>query len=348
MFEPVPLLAAPPEWDALAAAGGNPFATPEWCLTWWRHFGRGRPLLLRGLRRADGTLAAVLPLFLATRVPARVVRFAGHGAADETGPACAPADRPGVAAALGAAVPGAWDLLIADDVAGDAPPAPGARLLAARSSPVLRFPRGASWDDLLATRSRGFREQARARERRLARLGTVTHRFTRDPAHLEADLDALFALHAARWGGRSRAFAGREAFHRDFAARALARGWLRLRLLELDGRPVAALYNLRFGASELFYQSGRDPAMDRWSVGFVLHTLAIRDALEAGVREYRLLRGGESYKRRFATADPGVRTVALARTARGWLLLAALGAQPALPPTVRRCVPDALAWGSGG
>ncbi len=59
-------------------------------------------------------------------------------------------------------------------------------------------------------------------------------------------------------------------------------------------RLVAALYGFRFAGSELYYQSGRDPAWDRYAVGFVLLTHAVRAALEEGVSEYRFLRGGET------------------------------------------------------
>jgi CelD/BcsL family acetyltransferase involved in cellulose biosynthesis len=346
MLVPEPLTAADsPSWTALALAGGNVFGTAEWCETWWRHFGGRRPLRLTALRRPDGSLAAVLPLYRAACVPARVVRMVGHGAGDECGPVCAPADRAAALEALPAAL-GDWDVMLADDLLGGGR-IEGARALGRRPSPVVRLPAGASWDDLLADRSRNFRREVRKRERRLARLGELRQRVATDPARLDDDLDAFLALHRARWGARSRAFAGRVAFHRDFAALALSRGWLRLRFLELDGRPMAALYNLRFAGAECSYQAGRDPAFDRFSAGFLLHVLAIRDALESGAREYRLLRGGEAYKFRLADADPGVETIGLARGRRGRVLLGALAAERSLPPTARRALPRGLAWGSG-
>ena len=90
-------------------------------------------------------------------------------------------------------------------------------------------------------------------------------------------------------------------------------GWLRFWLAEVDGKPIAALYGFRYTGSELYYQSGRDPAWDRYAVGFVLLTHAVRAALEEGSSEYRLLRGGEAYKQRFADFDPGLVTSVLGR-----------------------------------
>ena len=54
------------------------------------------------------------------------------------------------------------------------------------------------------------------------------------------------------------------------------------------------------------------------------------------MREYRLLRGGEAYKDRFATGDPGLETVAVPRGARGRMAVGAAAAGLALPGPLRR------------
>ena len=64
------------------------------------------------------------------------------------------------------------------------------------------------------------------------------------------------------------------------------------------------------------------------------HTM--REAFDAGVREYRLLRGNEEYKDRFATHDHELATIAIARSARGRAAAAASGAVRRLPPGARR------------
>src|SRR5947207_293111 len=78
---------------------------------------------------------------------------------------------------------------------------------------------------------------------------------------------------------------------------------------------VAAWYGVRFGGAESYYQSGRDPDWERSSVGLVLLAHTMEQAMNDGMGEYRLLRGGETYKDRFATGDPGVETVAVGRGA---------------------------------
>src|SRR5207253_37282 len=141
---------------------------------------------------------------------------------------------------------------------------------------------------------------------------TVEFRLTTDRESLDRDLTTLIELHDARWGETSRAFdPPRDSFHREFAAAALERGWLRLWTLDVDGRPAAAWLGYRMGGAEWYYQAGRDPALEREAVGFVLMAHTVRAALDDGMREYRLLLGGESYKDRLANADHGLETVAL-------------------------------------
>jgi CelD/BcsL family acetyltransferase involved in cellulose biosynthesis len=345
-----------PVWPELAVAGKNVFGTWEWLSCWWKHFGRDRQLLITTCRSGGprGSVVAVLPVYLAAKRPVRVLRMLGHGPTDEMGPVCHPDDRPVAAAALRTLLdqdPLGWDVLVADELPGGVEwtTALRGRLLGRQATPTARFD-GRSWAAWLASRSSNLRSSLRRATRRLERLGTIRYRATADTDELDRDLSTLFALHDARWrtSGGSRAFARRRLFHREFAAEALARGWLRLRFLEVDGEAAAGLYNLRFADCESFYQSGRDPRFDRYSPGMLLHAHAIRDALEAGCTEYRFLRGDEAYKRRFADHDDGLQSVGVAANSRGGALLTALARLPQLPRWAVRRVPAPFAWGTGG
>ena len=64
--------------------------------------------------------------------------------------------------------------------------------------------------------------------------------------------------------------------------------------------------------------------------------------LDAGVSEYRLLRGNYDYKARMASADDGLRTVGIARTARGHVALGAIDAARRTP-----AIRDVLGRGFG-
>ncbi|MDQ5808997.1 MAG: GNAT family N-acetyltransferase, partial [Actinomycetota bacterium] len=209
----------------------------------------------------------------------------------------------------------------------------GGRELRREASPVLAVD-GQGWDEWLAGKSSNFRGQVRRMERKLARDHELRFRLTEDPGTLAGDLDTLFRLHDLRWeaeGGTAAFSEDRRAFHRDFAARALERGWLRLWVAEVDGEPAAAWYGLRHANRDWYYQFGRDPRWDGYKIGFVLLVHTIRDAFEAGVASYHFGLGDEEYKGRFATHDPALATIAVGRSRAAKLAEAAVRAIQRLP-----------------
>jgi CelD/BcsL family acetyltransferase involved in cellulose biosynthesis len=306
-------------WSGLATASGNVFGTPEWLGAWWRHYGRDRRLSLWGWRR-DGRLVAVLPLYVFRERGPRVVRFLGHGPGDQLGPVHAPGDEAEAAAALRLALAeeGA-DLLVAERLPGAAgwPGLLHGAVLTREPSPVVRFD-GADWETYLAQRSPHFRAEVRRHERKLRREHDVHLRLTDDPERLADDVDILFRLHAQRWLAAGSEFCTvDERFQREFIRIAFERGWLLLTFLEVDGAPAAVAYGFRLGAVDAYYQGGWDPAYKDMRVGNVIVAHVVREAVEAGQREFQFLRGGESYKYRYATGDPGLDTVVLGRGAVG-------------------------------
>jgi CelD/BcsL family acetyltransferase involved in cellulose biosynthesis len=307
------------EWTRLATRATNVFGTWEWASTWRKHVEPDAPIVTAVISRGELPIA-VVPLHRASNRLVRVVRVVGHGVADELGPVCREEDRTDVARILRRAVddlPWGWDVLLCERLpSDDAWARLGGMRLRRYPSPVLRFPVG-TWEDFVRSRSSNQRQQIRRFERSLRRDHELRFRLTTDRDRLSSDLDMLFALHNKRWGNETTAFAAHESFHREFAARALENGWLRLWFMELDRIPVAAWYGFRFGGVESAYQSGREPALEDRSVGFVLLVHSMRAALNDGIREYRFLRGGEAYKGRFANEDRGLETVGVAKGVAG-------------------------------
>jgi CelD/BcsL family acetyltransferase involved in cellulose biosynthesis len=297
------------EWDTLAARTGSAFATRAFHEAWWEHYGQGRRRELAAVRREDGSLAAILPLYRWRERPVHVLRFVGDGVGDELGPICAAADRALAAGALREAVSGR--LLVGERLPGEGwDAAVGGSLVLREGSPLVHLGQ-ATWDDFLARRSANFRQQLRRRERALFRDHDARFRLMSSEDELDRDFSSLVGLHRARWHDRT-SFLRHQRFHRAFAARALEEGLLRLWLLEIAAIPVAAWLGFRVGRVESFYQAGRDPAWDHASVGLVLLAQSIRAALEDGLDEYRFLRGAEQYKYRFADEDPGLETIVVA------------------------------------
>jgi CelD/BcsL family acetyltransferase involved in cellulose biosynthesis len=320
------------DWTRLAAASGNVFATWEWNELWWRHYGRRRKLRVAVSRGDDDRIDAIVPLFVWSRRPLRILRLIGHGHGDRLGPICRQDDAETAEWALRLAL-GAepYDLFVGDWVAGDRDWAGvlGGRVVRKTGYPILRWPDG-SWDDLLAAQSQRFRKTFRQSRNRLERGHDVSYRYA-DDATLERDLDAAFRLHRVRFGEHPCNFCGEhEPFQREFAARALERGWLRLLLLEVDGEPIGAKYGFLFQNAYFAYQSGRDPAWERESVGFLLELETIRRTLEEGA-DYRFLGGEEHHKYRYPTEDPRLETIAAPASGQGRVAAAALDALWRLP-----------------
>ena len=317
------------DWTRLAVASGNVFSTWEWNELWWRRYGRGRKLHVVVSRRNGVEIDAIVPLFVWSVRPLRILRLIGHGHGDRLGPICdtKTAER-ALRLALGAKP---YDIFIGDWVAGDRDWAGvlGGRVVRRTGYPILRCPDG-SWDELLAAQSQRFRKTLRQSRNRLERGRDVSYRYA-DSATLERDLDAAFRLHRARFREHPCNFCGEhEAFQREFAALALERGWLRLLLLEVDGEPVGCKYGFLFQNAYFAYQSGRDPAWGRESIGFLLEVESIRRTLEEGA-EYRFLGGEEDHKYRYPTEDPRLETIAAPASGRGRVAAVALDALWRLP-----------------
>lgn len=76
--DPVAAWALAGEWEELAdRCGAGPLVRPAHALTWWKHLGKGRLLVV--VVRSAGRLVALAPLHERRVGPLRVVRWLGHG-----------------------------------------------------------------------------------------------------------------------------------------------------------------------------------------------------------------------------------------------------------------------------
>jgi CelD/BcsL family acetyltransferase involved in cellulose biosynthesis len=306
------------EWGELlgSTAAGGVFLTWEWLYTWWKHLAEGRQLRLMTVRRGS-TLIALAPLAV---TPPPALRLAPFPSLEFLGTGSVGSDYLDVLIARGhedealdrlAARLAGQDLAIglAQVNRRGSMSAELAERLRRRGwqcaerpteiCPVIALG-GHTWPSYLASLHGQHRHNWRRRLRgmeqefevRVERVGTEAERG-------EA-LAALFRLHARRWEtrGGSTAFhsPALRAFHEEWSQVALARGWLRLYLMRLNGEPVAALYGFRYGDVFSFYQTGFDPGYARHGVGQVLLGLTIQSAIEEGVVVYDLLHGDERYK----------------------------------------------------
>jgi CelD/BcsL family acetyltransferase involved in cellulose biosynthesis len=295
------------DWDDLALAGGSPFTTFDW-------------------------LAAVSDA-AAAPVTCVLVRGPGGGL---SAAAALTAVRGGLASLGTVGQTGAWDVVAADGRARRAVWAAVARLGAPRLTlvsiptaggeartaadvldacgyrvaterrplcPYLAFPD--TWEEFTAGMSRNLRSSLKRKQRQLSAEGAVTFRTNRGDGDVDADFAALLALEAGGWkGDAGTAIASGDytsRFHRRFVAAAAARGWLRLRFLELDGRPVAADYSVQFAGCESLIKTAFDERYARTSPGLLLRAEVLRAVHAEGARGYDFLGDPDHYKMRWAT-----------------------------------------------
>jgi CelD/BcsL family acetyltransferase involved in cellulose biosynthesis len=358
------LAAVEDEWTALAELRCNPFVSPDWFWSWLRNCASYDLPFVPVLRTDEGRLLGLIPLVSSARMGMRALAFAGAEFGDYFHPAAAAVDEVATAraaAALLAERRQEWSVLVADYV--DDGSQWVAALSASETKPmkIVRYHdrvsklrsaviSGLTWEDYLASRSSNFRSQLGRKQRGLARDHQVVYR-SADARSLSTDMETLFDLHARRWAqGRSTIFSApaKQAFHQDFARAALARGWLRLWLLEVDGAPIAAWYGWRLGDRYLYYQAGFDPVWANHSPGLLLLARTIRAAIEEGAAAYDMLLGDETYKARFAGDERTAQTLVMTRARHPARAIVAtdIGLRRVarrLPPGVRRPLRAALA-----
>lgn len=327
-FDAVPGLAS--EWRQLELASGLPFATWDWATSWWahfreRHFTLEDRLQLYTFRDPDGALVGVAPLVLTTRLqvspfPLRQLHFLGAdpNVTEVRGVVTTPERRPAIYHALLGAVltdAASWDWLVLSGLpAGltDAGlPLDGARIEWSADQPMYALDLPATWDELRQGLSRNLRESLRKCYNRLKRDGRSFRLETcADIAALPDALDHFLALHAAR-ARVPHTVPHADLFHDepakpflfDVCARFAARGALRLFLLRVDEKVVAARIGFSIGDTLYLYYSGYDPAYADYSVMTTLVTEAIKYAIEAGYRHVNLSTGRDVSKTRWRPVE---------------------------------------------
>jgi CelD/BcsL family acetyltransferase involved in cellulose biosynthesis len=205
--------------------------------------------------------------------------------------------------------PDHWDLLVLAGVdARDAAVGRLAEQLKMRGNTVhrragpncwrVRLP--ARWEQYLAGLSKDHRKQVRRTERMLFASGRVVEHRVERLEDLPRAWDVLVGLHQRRWQslGQPGCFASSRfaAFHREVMPWLLRGGQLRLDWLALDGRPVAAEYQLAGSGVVYAYQAGVSPDALRYSPGRLSTITMLRRAIEEGCRAVDFLRGDEPYK----------------------------------------------------
>jgi CelD/BcsL family acetyltransferase involved in cellulose biosynthesis len=157
---------------------------------------------------------------------------------------------------------------------------------------------GHTFDSYLGTLGASHRANVRRRLRAIAQQFEVRFGLVADDRERCDMLAALASFHERRFQQRGTAFITPtvRAFQDDATRSAMARGWLRMYALRLDGATAAVMYGFHYDGRFYFYQHGYDDRYAAHSVGLVLMALTLRAAIEEGAREFDMLWGVEPYK----------------------------------------------------
>lgn len=329
-----------PEWNSLHAAARAASVFNSWLFQyqWWQVYGGAQPLrILVALERGEtvGILALYIQRVTMLGVPVRVLRFVGSGGdthPDDLGPVLAPGREEAIALKLARAalrLTGTDVALLTDidpqsafaaameQAAAEA----GRARLSEVSERIAYVDLPGSWEAYLRSLSSDRRNRMKSARRKAQSTHQVRFFAWQDPARLDQAVDRLVELHRSRWSeaGGSGSFATPEyiEFHRQTMKSALARGWLRLYCLELDGALAAITYCYRFRNRVYLMQAGFDPALAKSNPGKVLLGHALEHAIAEGNAVFDFLKGEHRYKDQLATGYRSTRGVRVFRNTPG-------------------------------
>ncbi len=316
-----------PQWQSLLgrAAVNNLYVTPVWQELWWNSFQDERSLAGFYLTDAAGQVTAIASLsraedhfslvgnrdtfdyndFIVSAeaedifYPTLLSAISANGAARLDLHSISE-DSPTLAILPGLARDNGYSVNVAEeDVA-----------------PRIELPD--TWDDYLAGLSKKDRHELRRKLRRLEAHGNWRWYCVSDPSEATGFMDTFLDLMRRSDPAKDEFLTDeREVFFRRLVKVTATEGFLRLFVMEMDDSPVAASLCFDYDGARMLYNSGHDPEYRYYSVGLLLHSLCLRDALESGYRYFDFLRGDEPYKYRLGGTDHHLYHISLQRTDEG-------------------------------
>ncbi len=315
-----------PEWEKLESglSPRTPFASPAWCRLWWTHFNRSGlacrdQMRVYAVRRTDGALVGVAPMFLTSRpgwgiVRTRELQFFGADpyVTELRGPICAPGNTFAVVEALSAHISrmreSDWvqwrglrypdgvehpDLSLREDE---------------RLNIVDHFsPVPGDWDAFKASLPRNIKESLRKCYNSLKRENLdFEFRVVSAPRDMRAAVNCFLDLHKARADLEGTVkhpdvFDTKQArtLLRDYCLELAKRDALRIFQLVIEGKVVATRIGFVLGDEIYLYFSGYDQAFSRFSVMTTTVAEAIKYSIEQGMRIVNLSTGTDVSKTRW-------------------------------------------------
>jgi CelD/BcsL family acetyltransferase involved in cellulose biosynthesis len=325
-------------WSDLLAVspGATAFASPEWVLTWYRHFESRRGVHAVTVHRGD-RLVGLLP-FAVSRLGRR--GRAGFGLYVSAG-----TEHGDYGEALLGTDPGPVAAEIADHLARLVREenaainlrrlCDGGPLLQAleQRDDVARHPMGQVAENMLVDfaavedpaahveRLARKRDVPRSQRRLGEQHGEITFEpHTDGPDGTDAALDTMQDMLARRWagGGGPRTFAtpALAAFNRHVVHELVTSGLGRVSTVRAGGRPVSISIDFKLGSRYVGHNSAYDPELSSFGPGQAHLYEVLRCAVSEGAVEFDMRAGDYPYKRKWANAERVTRSLVLVAPGR--------------------------------
>lgn len=302
---------------------------------WWKHFGGDNDLFLVLVLR-DGVVQGLAPLQLATikmhgRYCRRLSFIGSRWEVDR--PTCFfprdPSALVGVLVAFLARRGRAWDVCdFHEQPTGSANLGTLERAFRDAGYLVARTPDSncpflaltGTWDGFLKGKSQTFRKNLKTAGRRLRAEGAVEYRTYERPEDTREQLEVYRGLEARSWKSAEGVGVSRSDdyfdFYREMADAFGERGGFLIRILTVEGSPVAGTFGLEFDGVFYSLQIVHDRQYSRASPGTYLEALEMEACFARGYREYEFLGGFLNNKSRWtSTVRPTSQLHVFRRTA---------------------------------
>jgi len=277
------------------------FSSPEWSKIWWQQFGSGSKLHLVVVRQG-GKAIGIAPL----RINGKVANFIGSSdVCDYLDFVIAPKSEDSFFREL-------LDNLKSEGISRlelaplrpDSTVCTSLKNLATKygwqfaCSPEdvtveLNLP--SSWEEYLQLLSGKQRHELNRKLRRLNEEGDLNHRTSTDAN--QTDIATFLRLFRdSRQDKAAFLTSQMESFFRSIARAMAEQKLLRLNILELGEKPVAATMCFDYRDTVYLYNSGYEPGYGWLSVGVISKALCIKDSIQRRKKRFDFLKGAEAYK----------------------------------------------------
>jgi CelD/BcsL family acetyltransferase involved in cellulose biosynthesis len=306
-------------WNDLLAKSdcNSAFLTWEWLLTWWRHFGKGRELVIL-LAQEDEDIIAAAPLMYSnydlTAFKIKKMEFLGTEHTDYRNFVLTRRKVECMKSFMNHIYNLNWDFLHLKQI----PETASSVLSLSRicdknflesrrvSGCSFYIPLCASVDEFWKKQAGTHRHNIRRRLRRLKENFDISYERCNSINSLPQAIDTLINLHQKRWAlvgeeGSFRSdlrFAG---FLLDVSKAFVENGRLHFSFMKANAEPVSAAICFEYNNTFYYYHSGYDPSYSRFGVGSLLIAHLIEEAIHDGMSMFDFLNGAEAYKRNWTS-----------------------------------------------